>query len=78
VKRIKKFFRLLATTFRFPDEKIVASLSQQLSWSHFRELLPLERPLQCEFYAEMSRVEGWSVKGGVKVDHCGGVKGSHS
>jgi hypothetical protein len=26
----------------FPDEKIVATLSQQLSWSHFRELLPLQ------------------------------------
>ena len=35
----------------FPDEKIVASRSQQLSWFHFRELLPLERPLQREFYA---------------------------
>jgi predicted nuclease of restriction endonuclease-like (RecB) superfamily len=46
----------------FPDEKIVATLSQQLSWSHFRELLPLERSLQREFYAEMSRVEGWSVR----------------
>jgi len=46
----------------FPDEGIVATLSQQLSWSHFRELLPLEQPLQREFYAEMSRVEGWSVR----------------
>ena len=46
----------------FADEKIVATLSQQLSWSHFRELLPLQQPLQREFYAEMSRVEGWSVR----------------
>jgi hypothetical protein len=30
----------------FPDEEIVAALSQQLSWSHFRELLPLSQPLQ--------------------------------
>ena len=46
----------------FQDEKIVATLSQQLSWSHFRELLPLEKPLQRDFYAEMCRVECWSVR----------------
>ena len=39
----------------FSDAKIVATLSQQLSWSHFRELLPLEKPLQRDFYAEMCR-----------------------
>jgi hypothetical protein len=46
----------------FADEAIVATLSRQLSWSHFRELLPLKRPLQREFYAEMCRIEGWSVR----------------
>jgi predicted nuclease of restriction endonuclease-like (RecB) superfamily len=46
----------------FQDEKIVATLSQQLSWSHFRELLPLEKTLQRDFYAEMCRVERWSVR----------------
>jgi predicted nuclease of restriction endonuclease-like (RecB) superfamily len=46
----------------FPDEGISATLSHQLSWSHFRELLPLDKPLQRNFYAEMSRLEGWSVR----------------
>jgi predicted nuclease of restriction endonuclease-like (RecB) superfamily len=46
----------------FPDSKIVATLSRQLSWSHFRELLPLDKPLQRDFYAEMCRVERWSVR----------------
>lgn len=46
----------------FQDEKIVATLSQQLSWSHFRELLPLEKPFQRDFYAEICRVERWSVR----------------
>ena len=41
----------------FPEESIVATLSQQLSWSHFRELLPLKQPLQREYYAEMCRIE---------------------
>ena len=36
----------------FQDEKIIATLLQQLSWSHFRELLPLEKPLQRDFYRE--------------------------
>lgn len=46
----------------FPDAGIVATLSRQLSWSHFRELLPLDKPLQRDFYAEMCRVERWSVR----------------
>jgi predicted nuclease of restriction endonuclease-like (RecB) superfamily len=54
--------RMVKFAEAFPDEEMVATLSQQLSWSHFRELLPLDRPLQREFYAEMSRVEGWSVR----------------
>src|ERR1700677_4420780 len=44
------------------EEEIVVTLSRQLSWSHFRELLPLTQPLQREFYAEMCRIEGWSVR----------------
>ena len=46
----------------FPDFKIVATLSRQLSWSHFKELLPLEKILQRDFYAEMCRLERWSVR----------------
>ncbi len=46
----------------FPDEQIVATLWRQLSWSHFREILPLEDPLKRDFYAEMCRIERWSVR----------------
>ena len=46
----------------FPDEQIVQTLSAQLSWSHFVELIPLEDRLKREFYAEMCRVERWSVR----------------
>jgi len=46
----------------FPDEAIVATLSQQLSWSHIVALLPVKEPLAREFYAEMCRVERWSVR----------------
>jgi len=34
----------------FPDKKIVATLSRQLSWSHFVALLPLKDSLQRDFY----------------------------
>ena len=54
--------RMMKLAEAFPDEETVATLSHQLSWSHFRELLPLERPLQREFYAAMCRLEGWSVR----------------
>lgn len=46
----------------FPEEKRVSTLSRQLSWSHFKEIIYLQQPLQKEFYAEMCRVERWSVR----------------
>ncbi|MDY6903568.1 MAG: PDDEXK nuclease domain-containing protein [Thermodesulfobacteriota bacterium] len=46
----------------FPDQGIVATLSQTLSWSHFRELLPLTDSIQRDFYTDMCRVERWSVR----------------
>ena len=41
---------------RFPDFEKVATLSQQLTWSHFVEILPIndelkERLLCCNVYA---------------------------
>src|SRR5262249_27010168 len=46
----------------FPDESIVATLSRQLTWSHFVLLLPVQAPVARTFYAEMCRVERWSVR----------------
>jgi predicted nuclease of restriction endonuclease-like (RecB) superfamily len=47
---------------RFPDREIVQTLSATLSWSHLAELLTVDDPLKREFYAEMCRVERWSVR----------------
>jgi predicted nuclease of restriction endonuclease-like (RecB) superfamily len=44
------------------DEAMVSMLSQQLSWSHFMELLPIKDPLARDFYAEMCRIERWDVR----------------
>jgi len=46
----------------FADANIVATLSRQLTWSHFVEILPLKQPLEREYYAEMCRIERWSVR----------------
>jgi hypothetical protein len=43
------------------DQEVVVSLIRQLSWTHFIALLPIKNPLQRDFYAELCRVEGWSV-----------------
>jgi predicted nuclease of restriction endonuclease-like (RecB) superfamily len=56
LSRMVKFYEY------FPDEKIVATLSQELSWSHIIAILPVTNPLGREFYAEMSRMERWSVR----------------
>jgi hypothetical protein len=40
----------------------VATLSQQLTWSHFVELLPIEDDLKRDFYAAMCKSEGWTVR----------------
>jgi hypothetical protein len=45
----------------FPDEAIVSTLSAQLRWSHFMELLPLKDALARDFYGEISRIKMGAV-----------------
>lgn len=54
--------RMIQFAQLFPDEAIVATLSQQLSWSHVHALLPIKDPLARAFYAEMCRIEHWDVR----------------
>lgn len=46
----------------FPDREIVVSLIRELTWTHFVALIPLQDRLQRDFYAEMCRIERWSVR----------------
>jgi predicted nuclease of restriction endonuclease-like (RecB) superfamily len=46
----------------FPNIEISATLSHQLSWSHFVEVLSLKDHLKRDFYVEMCRIERWSVR----------------
>ena len=58
----RNLFQMIRFAEVFPDGEIVATLSRELSWSHFVELIPLEAPLKREFYAEMCRIERWTTR----------------
>jgi predicted nuclease of restriction endonuclease-like (RecB) superfamily len=58
----KSLRRMVQFAERLPDHKIVATLSRQLGWSHFGEIIPLEDDLKRVFYLQMCRVEQWSVR----------------
>ncbi|MDO9035551.1 MAG: PDDEXK nuclease domain-containing protein [Methanoregula sp.] len=46
----------------YEDETIVSTLSRQLSWSHFLNLIYIEETLKRDFYTEICRLERWSVR----------------
>ena len=56
LSRMQKFQRL------YPDVSILATLSQELSWSHFAELINLKDELQRDFYTSLTVHERWSVR----------------
>ena len=58
----RNLFNMIRFAELFPDFQIVHTLCAQLSWSHFRQILSVKDPLQRDFYAELSRIEGWSVR----------------
>lgn len=46
----------------YPDAAIVSTLSRQLTWSHFLELIYLKDPLVRDFYTQLCMLENWSVR----------------
>jgi predicted nuclease of restriction endonuclease-like (RecB) superfamily len=58
----KNLRRMMQFAEVFPHQEIVVSAIRQLSWTHFVALLPIKEPLERVFYAEMCRLESWSVK----------------
>jgi DUF1016 N-terminal domain len=59
---LRSLYRAIRFCQGFTDQEIVSTLSTQLSWSHFIELLPIKDPLARDFYAEMCRIERWDVR----------------
>lgn len=58
----RNLFRMIKFAECFPNEKIVSTLSAQLTWSHFLEIISIDYHLKRDFYAEMCRIERWSVR----------------
>lgn len=59
---IKNLRRMMQFYEVFSDFQIVATLWRQLSWSHFKILIPLKSELERDFYAQICRLEKWSVQ----------------
>lgn len=59
----KNLRRMIQFAQEFPDESIVVSLGRQLSWTHFRALLPLKSPEARAFYVQETMAQGLSVRG---------------
>ncbi len=58
----KSLLHMLRFVEAFPDRGTVSALSRRLGWSHFLEILYLKEPLARDFYAEMCRLQRWSVR----------------
>ena len=58
----RNLFNMVRFAEVFPNREIVQTLSAQLSWSHFLEIIAQDDPLRRDFYAEMCRIERWSVR----------------
>lgn len=59
---VKNLRHMLRFAESYPDAGIVSTLSRQLAWSHFLELIYLKDPLQRDFYTQMCTQERWSVR----------------
>ncbi len=55
-------YRCMQFANTFTDKQIVATLWRQLSWSHFKLVIPFEDELKREFYIQMCIHEKWSVR----------------
>jgi predicted nuclease of restriction endonuclease-like (RecB) superfamily len=58
----QNLFHMIRFAELWPDQAQVTVLSGQLGWSHFKEILYLENELARQFYAEICRLERWSVR----------------
>ena len=58
----KNLHRMMRFQKIFPDFQIVSSLMRQLSWTHLIYIISLKSDIEREFYAQMCRIEKWSVR----------------
>jgi predicted nuclease of restriction endonuclease-like (RecB) superfamily len=58
----QNLFHFMRFAETFSDVEIVSTLSRQLGWSHFKEIIYQKDQLSRDFYAEMCRIERWNVR----------------
>lgn len=58
----KNVRRMIQFSKVFKDFEIVATLSAKLSWSHFIEVIPIEKEAKRLFYLQKAMQEGWGVR----------------
>ena len=58
----RNLFQMVKFNEIFPDIKIVQSVTAQLSWTHFVQLLSIDNPIKREFYTTMAMQERWSTR----------------
>ena len=58
----RNLFNMIELAEAFPELRILQTLSAKLGWSHFLHLIPMKDDLKRDFYAEMCRLERWSVR----------------
>jgi isopentenyl diphosphate isomerase/L-lactate dehydrogenase-like FMN-dependent dehydrogenase len=58
----KNLRRMVQFAQVFAQPEIVATLSRQLSWSHFVNLLPLKTEPVRQLYAQQAASQAWSVR----------------
>jgi len=58
----RNLFHMIKFYKVFNDEKIVNSLSSQLTWTHIRSLISIEDELKRTFYIEMAKLDNWSTR----------------
>jgi len=58
----KNLRRIVQFAQMFPQAEIAATLSRQLSWTHFVDLLPLKTEPARQFYASQAATHTWSVR----------------
>ena len=58
----RNLFHMIKFYKVFSDEKIVYSLSTQLTWTHIRSLITIEDELKRTFYIEMAKLDKWSTR----------------
>ena len=55
-------FRMLKVARLYPDEQILATVSQQLTWSHLVELVTINQDTKRLFYQQMAIQQRWSLR----------------